>query len=123
MSSRPSRFETGSLSTRRYGICFGTTPGHYSRTSIETTVTTPPVSTCWRLIRGRYSVPMLVITEVAYLVETRLGTEAEVRFLADLAEGNPIAAAERLKVREVATLNRGHFMVVRPANGPFTLLP
>ena len=98
---------------------------------------------------------MLVITEVAYLLETRLGVESEVRFLADLAEGNLIAepvaasdwlriaelvakyrdlplgtadasvitAAERLGVSEVATLNRRHFTVVRPATGPFTLLP
>jgi uncharacterized protein len=98
---------------------------------------------------------MLVITEVAYLLETRLGIEAEVRFLADLAEGNliaepvvagdwlriaelvaryrdlplgtadasVIAAAERLGVSEVATLDRRHFTVVRPTTGPFTLLP
>jgi uncharacterized protein len=100
-------------------------------------------------------VPTLVITEVAYLLETRLGVEAEVRFLADLAEGNLIAepvmagdwlriaelvamyrdlplgtadasvvaAAERHGVTEVATLDRRHFSVVRPAAGPFTLLP
>ncbi len=98
---------------------------------------------------------MLVITEVAYLLQTRLGTEAEVRFLADLAEGNLIAepvaaadwlriadlvstyrdlplgtvdasvvtAAERLGIAEVATLDRRHFTVVRPATGPLTLLP
>lgn len=99
--------------------------------------------------------PALVITEVTYLLETRLGVEAEVRFLADLAEGNLIAepvlagdwlriaelvakyrdrplgtvdasvvaAAERLGVSEVATLDRRHFTVVRPANGAFMLLP
>jgi uncharacterized protein len=98
---------------------------------------------------------MLVITEVTYLLATRLGVEAEVRFLADLAEGNLIAepvvagdllriaelvaryrdlplgtadasvvaAAERLGVSEVATLDRRHFTVVRPAKGPFTILP
>lgn len=98
---------------------------------------------------------MLVITEVAYLLETRLGVEAEVRFIADLAEGNLIAepvlapdwlriaelvakyrdlplgtadssvvaAAERLGITEVATLDRRHFTVVHPSNGPFTLLP
>ena len=98
---------------------------------------------------------MLVITEVVYLLQTRLGVEAEVRFLADLAEGNLIAepvhprdwiriaelvakyrdlplgtvdasvvaAAERLQVRDVATLDRRHFNVVRPATGPFTLWP
>jgi uncharacterized protein len=98
---------------------------------------------------------MLVITEVAYLLETRLGIQAEIRFLADLAEGNLIAepvsasdwlriaelvgkyrdlplgtadasvvaAAERLGVSEVATLDRRHFTVVQPATSPFTLLP
>lgn len=34
--------------------------------------------------------PVLVITEVTYLLATRLGTEAEVRFLGDLAAGNLI---------------------------------
>ena len=99
--------------------------------------------------------PTLVITAVAYLLETRLGVEAEVRFLADLAEGNLIAepvlardwlriaelvakyrdlplgtadasvvaAAERLGITEVATLDRRHFTVVRPSTGPFTVLP
>jgi predicted nucleic acid-binding protein len=36
---------------------------------------------------------MLVITEVAYLIETRLGVEAKVRFLGDLANGNLIPEA------------------------------
>jgi predicted nucleic acid-binding protein len=36
-------------------------------------------------------VPMLVVTEVAYLVATRLGTVAEIRFLGDLAAGEVIA--------------------------------
>ncbi len=104
---------------------------------------------------GPLLVPMLVITEVAYLVQTRLGAEAEVRFLADFVEGNlipepvlpndwlritqlvaryrdlplgtadasVIAAAERLEISEVATLDRRHFTVVQPAHGPFTLLP
>lgn len=36
-------------------------------------------------------VPMLVVAEVAYLVATRLGTVAEVRFLGDLAAGEVIA--------------------------------
>lgn len=98
--------------------------------------------------------PTLVITEVAHLVATRLGADAEVRFLGDLANGNliaepvhaadwlriaelvaryrdlplgtvdasVIAAAERLDVREVATLDRRHFTVVQ-ASRPFTLLP
>jgi predicted nucleic acid-binding protein len=101
-------------------------------------------------------VPILVVTEVAYLIETRLGPEAEVRFVGDLASGafttEPIApadwlriaelvweyrdlplgtvdasvvrAAERLGIREVATLDRRHFSVVRPAHAAaFELLP
>ncbi len=99
---------------------------------------------------------MLVITEVVYLLSTRLGTEAEVRFLGDLAAGNLIpepvdpsdwlrvahlvaqyddlplgtvdasvvAAAERLDITEIATLDRRHFSVVRPAHtSAFDLLP
>jgi uncharacterized protein len=52
-------------------------------------------------------VPTLVITEVAYLLETRLGVEAEVRFLADLAEGNliaePVMAGDWLRIAELVT--------------------
>ncbi|THJ46787.1 type II toxin-antitoxin system VapC family toxin [Candidatus Frankia alpina] len=36
---------------------------------------------------GPLIVPTLVITEVVYLLGTRLGTQAELRFLADLASG------------------------------------
>jgi hypothetical protein len=36
---------------------------------------------------------MLVITEVTYLLGTRLGADAEVRFLGDLAAGNLLAAS------------------------------
>ncbi|WP_324198227.1 type II toxin-antitoxin system VapC family toxin [Nocardia beijingensis] len=96
--------------------------------------------------RGPLVVPTLVITEAAYLIATRLGTEAEVRFLGDFAEGlfevepvhpsdwlriaqltskyrnlplgtadaSVIAAAERLGIRRVATLDHRHFSVVRP---------
>jgi predicted nucleic acid-binding protein len=39
---------------------------------------------------GPLIVPQLVITEVTYLLEARLGTDAEVRFLGDLAAGNLI---------------------------------
>jgi len=92
---------------------------------------------------------------VTYLLRTRIGTDAEVRFIADLAAGNlipePVAAsdwlriaelvaayrdlplgavdasviamAERLAVREIATLDRRHFTVVQPATGAFNLLP
>lgn len=96
-----------------------------------------------------------MITEVTYLLGTRLGPEPEVRFLGDLAAGNfipePVAAgdwlriaelvgryrdlplgtadasvvatAERLGTTELATLDRRHFSVVRPAVGPLRLLP
>ncbi len=51
---------------------------------------------------------MLVITEVVYLLATRLGV---------------VAAAERLAITEVATLDRRHFSVVQATNGPLNLLP
>ncbi|MCA1727124.1 MAG: PIN domain-containing protein [Actinobacteria bacterium] len=40
---------------------------------------------------GPLLVPQLVVTEVAYLIAERIGTEAEARFLGDLAAGNLIA--------------------------------
>ncbi len=43
-----------------------------------------------RLLRehpGPILVPQLVVTEVTYLLATRLGTAAEVRFLGDLSSG------------------------------------
>lgn len=105
---------------------------------------------------GPLVVPTLVITEVTYLLATRLGADAEVRFLGDLASGafsvEPVAAgdwlriaelvaryrdlplgsvdasvvatAERLGLVDVATVDRRHFSVVRPAHvDAFTLLP
>jgi len=101
-------------------------------------------------------VPVLVITEVTYLLATRLGVEPEVRFLGDLAAGafsidpvrpadwlrvaelvaacrdlplgtvdaSIVAAAERLDIAEIATLDRRHFAIVRPRHAEaFTLLP
>ena len=38
-------------------------------------------------------------------------------------DASVIAAAERLGVISVATLDRRHFSVVRPLHGPFTMLP
>jgi predicted nucleic acid-binding protein len=87
-----------------------------------------------------------VVTEVVYLLSTRVGPVAEIRFLGDLAAGNLIsehvaapdwlrmaelvrrysdlplgtvdasvvAAAERLSINDVATLDRRHFADVRP---------
>lgn len=105
---------------------------------------------------GPLIVPTLVVTEVAYLISTRLGAGPEVRFLSDLAIGEfsvePVAAAdwlriaelvaryrnlplgtvdasvvataERLGVREIATVDHRHFTVVRPKHvEAFTLLP
>jgi hypothetical protein len=50
-------------------------------------------------------VPTLVVAEVAYLVETRLGPQAEVRFLGDLASGSliaePVAASDWLRIAEL----------------------
>lgn len=49
--------------------------------------------------------PTSVITEVAYLLGTRLGTEPEVRFLGDLAAGaftvEPVAVADWLRIAEL----------------------
>ncbi len=48
---------------------------------------------------------MLVVTEVAYLLASRLGVEPEVRFLGDLAAGNllpePVVAADWLRIAEL----------------------
>jgi predicted nucleic acid-binding protein len=105
---------------------------------------------------GPLLVPMLVLTEVAQLVASRLGARAEVLLLGDLAAGtfivdhvaagdwlriadlvwryrdlglgtvdaSVIAAAERLGLSTVATLDRRHFGVVAPSHvAGFTLLP
>ena len=49
--------------------------------------------------------PTLVITEIAYLLGTRLGVDPEVRFLGDLAAGNlivePVAASDWLRIAEL----------------------
>jgi len=50
-------------------------------------------------------VPPLIVTEFAYLLETRLGAEAEVRFIGDLAAGNliaePVRPADWLRIAEL----------------------
>jgi uncharacterized protein len=50
-------------------------------------------------------VPTLVITEVANLVATRLGTGAEIRFLGDLAAGSllaePVVPSDWLRIAEL----------------------
>jgi len=54
---------------------------------------------------GPLLVPTLVITEVTYLLGTRLGPEAEVRFLGDLAAGNliaePVVPGDWLRIAEL----------------------
>jgi predicted nucleic acid-binding protein len=55
-------------------------------------------------------VPLLVVTEVAYLLGTRIGAETEVRFLGDLAAGElvsePVAPADWLRIAELVAANR-----------------
>jgi predicted nucleic acid-binding protein len=105
---------------------------------------------------GPLVIPILTITEVSYLLATRIGAQAEVRFLGDVAGGSfavepvrardwlrvselvwqyrdlplgtvdasIVAAAERLGISALATLDRRHFTVVQPAHIPaFTLVP
>jgi len=54
---------------------------------------------------GPLIVPTLVVTEVTYLLGSRLGTDPEVRFLGDLAAGNlivePVAASDWLRIAEL----------------------
>lgn len=59
---------------------------------------------------GPLIVPTLVITEVAYLLATRLGVAPEVRFLGDLASGafyvEPVAVADWLRIAELVARYR-----------------
>ncbi|MGH3650806.1 MAG: type II toxin-antitoxin system VapC family toxin [Acidimicrobiia bacterium] len=59
---------------------------------------------------GPLIVPTLVITEVVYLVGSRLGADAEVRFLGDLAAGEftvePVAAGDWLRIAELVSQYR-----------------
>jgi uncharacterized protein len=54
---------------------------------------------------GPLVAPMLVVTEAAYLIGTRLGMPAEVRFLGDLASGafvvEPVAPVDWLRMAEL----------------------
>lgn len=60
--------------------------------------------------RGPLVVPTLVITEAAYLIGSRLGAEAEVRFLGDFAEGlfavEPVHPADWLRIAELVAKYR-----------------
>ena len=59
---------------------------------------------------GPLLVPKLIVTEVAYLIETRLGWKAEVRFLGDLASGNfatsPVLPADWMRIAELVARYR-----------------
>lgn len=114
---------------------------------------------CLRLLLshpGPLFVPVLVLAEVAHFVSRRIGSDAELDVLGDIAEGtlepmavdaqdwpriielvwtyrdlslgtvdaSVIALAERLKIRQIATLDHRHFSVVRPVHADaFELLP
>lgn len=53
---------------------------------------------------------MLVVTEVTYLISTRLGVDAEVRFLGDLASGafavEPVRPADWLRIAQLTSMYR-----------------
>jgi uncharacterized protein len=55
-------------------------------------------------------VPQLVVTEVSYLIETRLGWKAEVRFLGDLSSGNfvtsPVLPGDWMRIAELVARYR-----------------
>jgi len=59
---------------------------------------------------GALVIPQLVITEVAYLLATRLGTRAELLFLADIASGafgtEPVAPADWLRIVDLVARYR-----------------
>ena len=54
--------------------------------------------------------PTLVITEVVYLLGSRLGTDPEIRFLGDFAAGNliaePVGAQDWLRMAELVSVYR-----------------
>jgi Predicted nucleic acid-binding protein, contains PIN domain len=59
---------------------------------------------------GPLLVPQLVIAEVSYLIETRLGWIAETRFLGDLASGNlataPVLPGDWIRIAELVARYR-----------------
>lgn len=59
---------------------------------------------------GPLVVPTLVITEVTYLLATRLGVGPEVRFLGDVAQGTftvePVAVPDWLRIAELVSRYR-----------------
>lgn len=122
----------------------------------------PTITRAWSLFTGlrlanrRLLLPPTVMAEVGYLLQTKVGTFAEVALLEAVATGSfelvnltsddvarvaelvsryedlPLgttdasvsALAERLDVKEIATLDHRHFRVVRPNHVEgLTLLP
>lgn len=68
---------------------------------------------CRRLLEshpGPMLVPMLCVTEVTYLIETRGSIRDQVRFLGDLSSGalipEPVAAADWLRIAELVARYR-----------------
>lgn len=59
---------------------------------------------------GPLIVPTLVMTEVAYLIDSRLGWQAETRFLGDLAAGamslEPVDSGDILRIAELVARYR-----------------
>ncbi len=59
---------------------------------------------------GPLIVPTLVVTEVVYLLGTRLGTHAELRFIADLASGafdvEPVHPTDWLRIADLVNRYR-----------------
>jgi hypothetical protein len=105
---------------------------------------------------GELVVPSLIVAEVCYLLQTRIGPAAESTFLdaivarelvvedltgADwrrvaalvrqysgfplgVADASVVAVAERLRVRQVASIDHRHMLAVRPKHcDGFELLP
>jgi predicted nucleic acid-binding protein len=105
-------------------------------------------------VREVLMAPITVVPEVAYLLRARLGPDAECKFVDSLAKGeivvealsgadlqrsvvlmqayksigfvdaSVVAVAERLRLREIATVDRRHFSQIQPKHIPaFRLVP
>jgi predicted nucleic acid-binding protein len=93
---------------------------------------------------GPLLVPELVVTEVAYMMDSRVGPHAEIAFARSIADGlltvEPVLDSEWSRIAELTeqyadlplgmadaslvALAERHFSVVRPSHVPsFTLLP
>jgi predicted nucleic acid-binding protein len=90
----------------------------------------------FRTVRVPLLIPAPVLTEVCWLLDRNRGSKAEAIFLRALADPRGpltlspttdeelLRIAERLGIREVATIDHRHFNIVRPAHTEaFTLLP